>query len=330
MNVILLTPSALVLLPMIAGGAVAVALWVRRRAQRARALGFTVERRPSAASVCAVAAVLLAAVAAAQPALPGTAVRMTRADAQVWVTIDTSNSMLARPSQEGSTRLSQTRAFAAALRGQLASVPVGLAAMTDRVLPLLPPTSDQSIFSTVLKHTMKPDTPPPHSDFRGLVATSLDLLQQVPQQDFFGHAKRRVMVVITDGETRGFKPAQIAASFRSQHEQLIVVRSGGARDRIWLNGHQDSRYRPQFAELGAVEQLARLEHEPLFTTRQVEAVAGAVRQALGDGPMMADGREPVYRSLAPFLLLASLPFLAFTLAVYLGGLLPARLRTSGM
>lgn len=325
---VFLTPWALMSLPVIfAGVAVVWLTMLRARAQRARALGFDVSRRPSAAAVCATAAVILVALAAAQPALPGSSVARTRSDAQVWVTVDTSNSMLARRSMRAATRLTQARLFSTALRGRLSDLPVGIAVMTDRVLPLLPPTSDPSIFATVVKHTVQPDTPPPHSDFRGRLATSLSLLEQVPQQDFFAHASRRVMVLITDGETQSFDAAAVSARFHAQHEQLIVVRAGTSHDQIWLNGHVDSVYAARRQVPPSVAQLVRLEGEPLYTTGQASAVAHAVRAAVGSGPMMVDGRRPVFRSLVLYLLLAALPLLVFTLAVYLGGAFTAGRRS---
>ena len=69
----------------------------------------------------------------AQPAILRTVSERSRDDVQVWIAVDTSNSMLAARAPGAADRLRQAREAAAVLRRRLDGLQVGLAVMTSRL-----------------------------------------------------------------------------------------------------------------------------------------------------------------------------------------------------
>ena len=110
-----------------------------------------------AAAIVATAALI--AVAAAQPVIQHSTTRHERTDAEAYVVFDISRSMAASPAPRAPDRLARARAFALALRPRLASIPVGVASFTDRVLPHLFPTTDEGAFAAVVRQR-RPDRYP--------------------------------------------------------------------------------------------------------------------------------------------------------------------------
>ena len=306
-----LTPWAglLALLALLPLAALAVA---ERRLGRAR----RVLRLPSPdrgdrvrRGLLAVAAVLLLVLAAMQPALETTTALRARTDAQAFIVLDTSRSMLAAPSPGGSTRLRTARRDALALASRLPGIPLGVATFTDRVLPDLFPTSDTAAFDSVVD-AVRIESPPPREV--NTVATDFDALTGLATQGFFtARAKRRAVILITDGESRAFDPAGVAGTLARSGIRLAVVRVGAGGDRVWKpNGKPESNYRPDPA--GAATAVARL--------RAAAGEAGGadaatlVARALGQGPTERVGVEPRSRTLAPFAALLALVPLALLLA----------------
>ena len=72
-------------------------------------------------------------------------------DAEAFVVIDTSRSMLARSSPRSTIRYARARAAALRFRDAFADVPVGIASFTDRVLPHLFPSADDDVFVATLR-----------------------------------------------------------------------------------------------------------------------------------------------------------------------------------
>ncbi len=104
---------------------------------------------------------LLVGLAAADPVVARGHVREIRVGAEVLFVVDTSRSMLARPSERAPTRLARAKESALALRSSLDDVRVGLASITDRTLPYLLPSADPDVFASVLARSIAIDAPPP-------------------------------------------------------------------------------------------------------------------------------------------------------------------------
>jgi hypothetical protein len=302
-----LTPWAglLVLLALVPLAALAFG---ERRVRRVRALlrlGAPVGASVRWRALALVCVVVLLALATMQPVIRQRSSLPVRADAAVYVVVDTSESMSAAPGPRAPTRLAQAQRVALAVGSDLGGIPLGVATFTDRVLPNLFPTADQAIFDSTVRSLTR-NTPPPREVSR--VATSFGALREIQPSGFFSPAERtRAVLVITDGESDPFDAAAVArtlATPRTVH--LVIVRVGGAGDRLYAaDGTSGGAYRADPAGARrAVSQLVSATGGSSFTS--AAGVATALRRVLGRGPTTRVQREPTTRSLAPLLALASL------------------------
>jgi hypothetical protein len=313
-----LNPVAFPLLVLAAAAAAAVVTAALRRTARARALGFSASRVQPASIWLAVAVIVLVALAATQPAVLRSVPERSRTDVQVWEAIDTSNSMLASAGAERTSRLVEARRDALALRRRIGDLKVGLAVMTNRVLPLLPPTADADTFAAVDAGSVKPNTPRPlASDFTFLkVSTGFDKLDAVPQLNFYGKAKRKLLVLFSDMETTGFNPLKLQQEYMEHHVGLVLVQVGSGNDRVWTNGHEDPSYRPLRSAGRQVKQLAAgSAGGRMFRSGDMAAVASRIRELAGHGPTSTSDTEHSYLLVAPFLLLATAPLVVYLLVL---------------
>src|SRR6185503_10671615 len=111
--------------------------------------------------------------------------------------------MSASRSPESPERFDQALAVAERAHQQLANIPSGVATMTDRVVPSLFPTGNDEVFTATLEDALRVGQPPP----RGYddVGTDFSSLDTLATGTFFGpETKRRVAIVLTDGESREF------------------------------------------------------------------------------------------------------------------------------
>ncbi len=116
---------------------------------------------------------VLLGLAAAQPVFEWTSDRTVRTDAEAFVVLDVSRSMLAQRSLDEPMRIERAKKAATELRAALPDVPVGVASLTDRVLPHLFPSADQEVFEATLERSVGIEQPPPRSSFL-TGATSLE------------------------------------------------------------------------------------------------------------------------------------------------------------
>src|SRR5262245_28325416 len=204
MGVSFLTPVA-ALFALFAVVPLAVFAGRRRRAAKVRAaLGLepTAGRSWLALAAALAAVPVLVGVAAAQPVITSARTVPQRSDAEVFVVVDTSRSMLAGPADGEPTRFDRAREEALALEEQLPGVPIGIASFTDRVLPHLFPTVDERVFRETMDKSVGIERPPPSTSF-GTNVTTLDALGVVPTLNFFTPGvKKRSLVVFTDGDSQ--------------------------------------------------------------------------------------------------------------------------------
>ncbi len=230
-----LTPAAglvavLVVLPLGALAVAAARVGRVRDALGLRSAAGGVDRRTA---VAAASVVLLLALAAAQPALTRGPKQRVRTDAEALFVIDISQSMAASSGASGPTRLQRATQEAERLRAQLRDVPSGIATLTDRVLPNLLPVTDTNAFDATLRRTIAIEDPAP---FETTVrATDFAALANVPEAGFFDpSARRRVVVFLTDGETRPYDSAAVSKTFGAAAARCARRRSRVARERIDL------------------------------------------------------------------------------------------------
>jgi hypothetical protein len=312
----LLRPADAVLALAVIAPLAMLALGLRRagRVRRVLSLGPVRPRDATAVGVALVVTAGLLGLAAARPVMTSVDRQRVRTDAQVMVVIDTSRSMLAAPSAHAPTRFDRARRAALALRAGLPGVPVGLATFTDRVLPDLFPSGDEAAYGAVVRRALGIEQPPPQQSW--VEATSFDALTSLTSQGYFSReATHRVVVVLTDGESRPFSADAVGSAFRHRPgASLVVVRFWSARDRIYgADGTLDPGYRPDPASAGGLDTLAAATSGRTFGEGQLGAAERAVQAAVGQGPTGAVTTVSSTRDLTPLVLLSSLVPLAFVL-----------------
>jgi von Willebrand factor type A domain len=240
--------------------------------------------------VSLLAVTLLVSLVAVQPAWERRSERRVRTDAQVDVVIDTSRSMLAAASPAAATRLERAKAAAIAIRRRLPGVEVGVGTLTDRVLPNLLPSPSEESFATTVREAIGIERPPPASS--NVTASTLAALAQVPAGGTFSpSARRRVLVVLTDGESRPFDPAAVSDALAHRPStDLVLVHVWGARESIFgADGTPETAYRPDPASLAALRSLAGATGGRVFSEQDAAAAAAAVRRDLATGPSARAG-----------------------------------------
>jgi hypothetical protein len=242
-------------------------------------------------------------LAAAQPVLRRDDRRSARTDVQALVVVDVSRSMLASAGPGGATRLERARRAALELRAAVPEVPVGVAGLTDRVLPYLFPTLNASAFASTIRTAVQIESPPPQQVAR--VVTSFDALAALGTQGFFPEGlERRVCVVLTDGESAPFAGPPAGC-------RLVVVQLWSPQERIYRDGDPEPQYRPDDAAPARAAQLG-----PVAREDELGRARELLDAAVGDGPLRRlPGTTSSRVELAPY---AALVGLALVLRHVLG------------
>jgi hypothetical protein len=309
-----LTPVALLF------GALAIvplAIFVsrRRRTERIqRALGLrpSMPRGWQLLVACLAAVPVLVGVAAAQPVVTSTRTVPQRTDAEVFVVMDTSRSMLASPASGEPTRFERARDQALALQERLPEIPLGIASMTDRVLPHLFPTVDRRTYRETMLEAVGIERPPPSTSF-GTNITTLDSLGALPTLAFFAPgAKKRAVVVFTDGETQ---PVSTLATDFAQPPRIdaMFVQIGDASERIFESGVPEAGYQADRNAPTLLAEAAAAVDGRVVEEGEVDEVARALREALGTGPTRPRRIEGNRQALMPWVALLAVAPLGFVL-----------------
>ncbi len=308
-DLIFLTPEGALIALGVLVPLAALAL-VARRGDRLRA-GLAVPRqsrqRLVAPTLAAAAVAALFGVAAAQPVAEDETALDVRKDAEAYVVLDISRSMLARSGLEGATRLQRAKDAAVALRGRLPEIPVGVASMTDRVLPHLFPSADADAYRATVDLAVDIERPPPRSSFI-TTATNYDSLTALSSQRFFSpRAQRRAAVVLTDGESQAINADRLARFFRRPPGLSVVfVQFWGRDERVFNRGLPEPQYRPNPSARADLDALAEETGAVVFDEDELDGVAKRVRSALKSGPTVTEGVRKTRLALAPYLLAAAI------------------------
>jgi hypothetical protein len=216
--------------------------------------------------------------------------------------------MLAASGPHAPDRLEQARRVALAIESATPDIPSGVASFTDRVLPALFPSADASAFVSTVTGAIQVDQPPPRD--ANIKATTFAALGDAVHSGFFGPgARRRVLIVVTDGESRAFDAGAVARAFGAHPAtSLVAIRVGSSADRIWQGDKADPAYTP---DPGAGRSLSALTGATGTLAENAQAGARAVRAALGQGREIRQGTTSGRTALAPyFLALALVPLAA--------------------
>lgn len=249
------------------------------------------------------------AVAAAQPALAHDVRQRVRTDAQVLFVLDTSRSMAAASAPTAPTRLERAERLTAALRASIANVEAGIATLTDRVLPDLLPVSDVASFDATLAHVVGIERPPPR--YVAARATTFGALAAIPASGFFEHrAKHRIVVLLTDGESRPFDASALGRAFANVG--LVVVGVRRSSELVFgRGGEPEPGYRTDPSAPAALGDVAAATGGRPYSETELGAASSQLRRLLGNGPTASTvGSSHRETPLAPFVALLALVPLA--------------------
>jgi von Willebrand factor type A domain len=309
-----LTPAAgLVMLAVVLP--LAAFMRTEQRAERVRSLlrlaAPTGSPRVTAAALIAVA--VLVGIAAAQPVYEDWDDRPERVDAQVYFALDTTRSMLASSGASEPTRWDRAAAAARRMRGSLRDVPVGIASLTDGALPLLFPTTNAGSFENVLQHSI--DVDKPLSDqAENRQATDLGATRFFATGNFFRGARRRVLVVFTDAQTKRYEVDELVGDFSTSGVNVVLIRFW--RDGEVVRGPEgvEEAYVPDPAASAiAAQQYAQQVRGQAFHEDDIDAAIDAVRATLGTKSTITRVKTVDIQPLGPYVLLAALVPLGFLL-----------------
>jgi hypothetical protein len=273
----------------------------RRRVALLLHLGEPTRMRRLAPAVAITAVAGLLGVAAMQPTLVNRRSKRVRTDAEAFFVLDTSRSMLASLGPEKPTRFERARRLAERLRLELGDVPTGLASITDRTLPHVFPTPDVETFETALAEAIGIERPPPSDGF-SVKVTTLGSLAHVATDNFFSpSARRRVLVVFTDGETKPFVEASLGTLFRNPPGvRTIFVHVWNPDERVYLRDGPDPNYRPDPSSKITVRQLAFTTDGVAVGEHDYDGLVKRARAYVGSGPTKVLEKERRRFALAPY------------------------------
>ena len=280
----------------------------RRRAARVEA---SLQLDPPARSnvfldlglIAGVAALL--ALAAAQPVVSATAATEGREGAELIVVVDITRSMLARRAQTEPTRLERAQLIGKELRAGIPDVRVGLASLTDRILPHLFPTLSANAFTATIDRAIGIERPPP--DRRANRATSIGAIEDLGRANFFeADSSRRLAIVITDGETIPVEFGRLSSRLEEGRVRVLFVHVWREDEAIFEeDGTQNSLYKPDPTAPRDLRRIAGALGGAVFAEGEVAELVAAAQGQLGTGPLVGQARELKSRELAPYLVVFS-------------------------
>jgi hypothetical protein len=317
MSFTLLTPLG-ALLALVVVVPLASLVLVRRRGMAVRrAIGLPepaalARRLPLAALLGA--GVLLGS-AAAQPRVEWTSARKVRSDAEAFVVLDTSRSMLARSSPRSPIRYERATAAALRFRNSFQDVPIGIVSFTDRVLPHLFPSVDDDVFVATLRRSIGIDRPPPQGTFSS-TATRLAALESIVTRRFFTPTSRaRLLFVITDGESVPVSGAKIGAAFRRPPGvETVFLHVWDKSERVYHGADPEPQYSPDPRSRDILDSAAATLGGYVYDESELGAAIAKAHRLIGDGPTVERGERRNQVALAPYL--AGVVFLPLVLLLW--------------
>lgn len=313
MQISFLTPAGLAIALVALVPLTALALTELRARRVRRTLGLVAPRRARTVllALAFVTAGVLVGAAAAQPVLERGAMRHERIDVNGWVVIDSTRSMLAAATPRSANRIARARLIATELRAAVPELKLGLASLTDRVLPHVFPTLGEDVYAATLQHSVGIERPPPSR--QRVNATDLNALLQLGPQGFYPTTpERRIVVVLSDFETDPFSTTKLGAGLRRQRLEPIFIHVWDEEERIF-GSLADAGYRPNPVSAAVVRRLATAAHGSAFSEAELDEASASLQALLGTGARRPLWQERSRTELAPWLALGALLPLGFVL-----------------
>lgn len=256
---------------------------------------------------------LFVAIGAAQPVLERERTRAVRSDAEAFFVFDTTRSMKASSSVGSETRFERARRMGREMRVVLRDLRVGVASLTDRVLPHLFPTANDQSFLLTLDKTLGIERPASVQRGNGL-GSSLQAFSGLPEQGFFADGARRgLLIVFTDAESRPFNTALLRDAYRGSGIQAILIRFGSSSERVYDDGVADQRYRPEDGAEQNAESFVDATGGEAFDENDMDSAIEAARRAAGTGGARAELKAIEPTPLASYAFAAAFVPLVFLL-----------------
>jgi hypothetical protein len=128
--------------------------------------------------------------------------------------------------------------------------------------------------------------------------------------------KRRVVILLTDGESSPFNPRDVATALhRSRGYRFVAVRFWNSDEQIFdADGRPDPGYHPNPAGVSTMRRLAAALRGRAFSEGQLSAAASYLRSLAETGTSVTSQGMPDYQTLAPFV--AAVAVLLLLLAVW--------------
>jgi len=288
-------------------GLLPLAAFVRRE-RRARAVRKALDLAEPASRLqgrllaALVAVPLLTGVAAAQPVIDRSQPLPERTDAEIFVVLDTSRSMLAAKTQSTPTRMERAHTAAIAIRDRLAEIPAGVAQLTDWTVPHLFPTVDPATFRFVLERSVYVESLGAREE--SVLATDLNALSAFAGDSYFSPtARKRLLLVLTDGESRPIQPG--LTQLREASIRTIFVHVWSAEESIWRPKGAEPQYRPDPISRRALAQAAALVDGEVFEEGDIGGIVEQARAELGRGETRPREQRDLL-ALMPYVTLAAL------------------------
>jgi von Willebrand factor type A domain len=254
------------------------------------------------------AGIVLLGLAAAQPVLEHRSSQRVRKDVQALFVLDTSRSMAASATATSPTRLDRAIGAAVRLRSSIPEVPSGVATLTDRVLPDLLPVAGTDSFDAVVRRAVAIESPPPQDS--SVRATAYDKLAQIASGNYFDpKASRKIVVLLTDGESNAIDAGQIARDLpTAKGYRFVSVRFWSGRESVFdAKGKPEADYRPDPSGGALLAGLAAATGGKAFSESRLGGASSTLVRDAGSGPTTVAAGETQSRfALAPFLAAAAI------------------------
>jgi len=259
-------------------------------------------RLAAVVAICLLAGLLGAA--AARPVVDETHARYLRTDAEAIVALDVARSMLASASPTTPSRIARARRIAKELRAAIPDVPTGVASFTDRMLPNLLPTSDAGVFAATVDRSVGIERPPPGGD--ALTVTTFGAVAAPVRDGYFTPGRRRrVLVILTDAESRDFDAARLSALRDAPGLETVLVRIGSDREHVYgADGLPEADFRPD-PTAQIVKRFVEATGARAFGEGDLAGAESAVREDAGRGARVRAGSESTSTDVAPYLVLVA-------------------------
>ena len=157
------------------------------------------------------------------------------------------------------------------------------------------------------------ERPPPRSSIN-TNATSFDALATIPTQRFFSpEAKKRLLIVLTDGESQPVNIGRIARELRRPPAiDTVFVQFWNRDERVFTRGVAE-RVPPDPGARAALDKLAEATGASVFGENELGAAARKARDLVHNGPTVVEGSRTERHALAPYVAVAAMLPLALLL-----------------